>query len=239
MNSVLPISIVPAGRFKFPACSAIVIAVIGRLYAFNRSGLTSIQITLSRSPAICTCAMFLISDISSFKFSAISRICASEMLPPTAIVNIGNPELISNSITLGSSKIPSGKSLTPSTAVRRFSISLSKSLSLISSKSTEIIDLPSDEVEIIRLILLTFSSIASSIGADISFSTSSGDAPGYSVVTVALCRAISGVSSRGRFIHAYTPKIIIRIISMFAKTGLFTDILGMDMRVKFLLSVDI
>ncbi|MDE0555057.1 MAG: hypothetical protein OXI24_12615, partial [Candidatus Poribacteria bacterium] len=72
-----------------------------------------------------------------------------------------------------------------------------------------------------------------SIGAVTSFSTYSGDAPGYSVVTTALCTETSGVSSRGKFIHAYNPKAIIIPIERFAKTGLFTDILGIDMVIGF------
>ena len=173
------------------------------------------------------------SEISSLRFSAISRICVSAILPPTTIVKIGKPNEISNSSTLGSSKISSGNSFTCSTVVRRFLSSLSKSLSLISSKSTKITERPSEEVENNRSTLLTFSSIASSIGAVTSISTSSGDAPGYSVVTTALCTETSGVSSRGKFIHAYNPKTIMIIISMFAKTGLFTDTLGIDMGIEF------
>ena len=116
----VPISIVPAGRFKLLALSARLTAPIGNRYALSLSASTSIQISLSRSPAICTDAMFLMSRISSFRFSAIVRIRVSEIVPPTTIVNIGKPAEISNSVTFGSSSISSGSSLTCSTAARRF-----------------------------------------------------------------------------------------------------------------------
>ena len=98
------------------------------------------------------------------------------------------------SITWGKSVTSSGKDLTRLTAFRTSFLVVVTSLRSASSV-TMMLEIPSREEDVISLMPLTLSN-SSSITLVTDFSTSSGEAPGYAVVTLKTSKSTVGNWSR-------------------------------------------
>ena len=94
------------------------------------------------------------------------------------------------STTCGRSVTSSGKALTRFTALRTSFLTVVTSLRSASSV-TMMLEIPSREVDVISLIPLTLSN-SSSMTFVTDFSTSSGEAPGYAVVTLSTSKSTVG-----------------------------------------------
>jgi len=79
--------------------------------------------------------------------------------------------------------------------------------------------------------------MASSIFMVISFSISSDDTPGWTVMMTAMLKLILGMNSRGMSTRAIIPRKIIDTIKILAVTGLLTEVFARFMGMTYCIFV--